>query len=445
MKRVSWCFVLTFACVGLAQSQTAPDVPGDSIPLIVSKGTPLRIALEKEISVKKVGQPIQGRVVEPVYAFDRLVVPVGSQALGEITQIGKVSKGKRTEGILNANFSPTRDVSIEFKELVLPDGKHLPIETVVSPGTEEVVHLVSTPEKEPEKKNAASKEIEEARREFKREWQAGMSQIKTPGKLHRLKRLAIAELPVRPQYIDAGTRYNAELQEPLDFGSEPYSAEAMSLVGSLPPPGSIVRALLVTPLSSATTQKDAPVEAIVSQPLFSADHHLILPQGSRLKGSVIQAHPAQKLKRNGELRIVFHSLEPAGGVKRAVDASLEGIEAARADNLKLDSEGGAHSTSPKTRYLTTGISIALVASDMHDAGDRTAAGGSGYRLVGALLGLLARSRPFAVGLGAYGAGVSVYSHFLTRGHDVVFPKDMPMDIGFGTRESEAASNGSGPS
>jgi hypothetical protein len=48
-------------------------------------------------------------------------------------------------------------------------------------------------------------------------------------------------------------------------------------------------------------------------------------------------------------------------------------------------------------------------------------------------------------LGAYGAGLSVYSHFLTRGHDVVFPKDMPMDIGFGARESEAASNGSGPS
>jgi hypothetical protein len=85
---------------------------------------------------------------------------VGSQVLGEITQIGKVSKGKRTEGILNVNFSPTRDVSIEFKELVLPGGKHLPIETAVSPGTEEVVHLVSTPEKEPEKKNAASKEIE---------------------------------------------------------------------------------------------------------------------------------------------------------------------------------------------------------------------------------------------------------------------------------------------
>ncbi len=73
---------------------------------------------------------------------------------------------------------------------------------------------------------------------------------------------------------------------------------------------------------------------------------------------------------------------------------------------------------------------------MQDVGERTAAGASGYRLEGALLGFLARSRPFAVGLGAYGAGLSVYSHFLTHGHDVVFPKDMPMDIGFGTRESE---------
>jgi hypothetical protein len=36
-------------------------------------------------------------------------------------------------------------------------------------------------------------------------------------------------------------------------------------------------------------------------------------------------------------------------------------------------------------------------------------------------------------MGAYGAAVSVYSHFIARGHEVVFPKNTAMEIGIGTR------------
>jgi len=32
--------------------------------------------------------------------------------------------------------------------------------------------------------------------------------------------------------------------------------------------------------------------------------------------------------------------------------------------------------------------------------------------------------------------LSVYSHFLARGRDVVYPKDMSMMIGLGTREKQ---------
>ena len=41
-------------------------------------------------------------------------------------------------------------------------------------------------------------------------------------------------------------------------------------------------------------------------------------------------------------------------------------------------------------------------------------------------------------MGAYGAGVSVYTNFIARGHDVVFPKDTAMTIGIGTRPPESA-------
>jgi hypothetical protein len=37
----------------------------------------------------------------------------------------------------------------------------------------------------------------------------------------------------------------------------------------------------------------------------------------------------------------------------------------------------------------------------------------------------------------YGATLSVYSNFLSRGHDVVYPKDTAMAIGFGSRVTGA--------
>lgn len=394
--------------------------------------------------VQKVGQPIHGRVVQPVYAFDRLVVPVGTQVTGQITKIEGISGKKRTLAILNADFTPARKIEVEFNDLVLADSKHIPLHTVVTPGSGQVIQLVSAGENEKKKtaKDAASEKIREAKQEAKRQWQNAMKQVKEPGKMHHLERYAVAQLPVHPQYIDAGTLYFAELQEPLDLGSEPLTAKTASTIGTLPPPGSLVHALLVTPLNSATTQKGAEVEAILSEPLFDGDH-LILPQGSRLKGSVVQVQPARHMNRNGQLRIVFHELVPPDGIKQKVDASLEGVQSGKGDRVHLDSEGGVQATSPKTRYLSTAVSVGLAAASFggdRDAragggagntSNRVAGGATGFKLVGIALGAFVHSQQLGMGLGAYGASISVYSHFLARGRDVIFPKNTAMEIGFG--------------
>ncbi len=65
-------------------------------------------------------------------------------------------------------------------------------------------------------------------------------------------------------------------------------------------------------------------------------------------------------------------------------------------------------------------------------------GASGFRFIGAAAGMLARSRIVSRGFGGYGAAMSIYYHFLARGRDVVYPKDMAMVIGLGTREGKAA-------
>ena len=433
----------------------APALPevSSSIPLTVPAGTPLKVALDQEVRIREVGQPVHGKVVEPVYSFDKIVVPAGSEVTGKIASIDGVSKMKRTEAAMNANFSPYRQVHVAFNELVLADGRHLPLHTIVSPASQGVLQFVPANAKEntgaaAEAKHAASRKISEVRQEARRQWDAAMEQLHQPGKMHRLERLGVAQLPYHPQYMDAGTSFNADLQTPLDFGTEPLEPEKLSAIGNPPPSGSVVHALLVTPLNSASAKKGEPVEAVISQPLV-VSNQLFLPQGSHIKGSVLQVRPARRLNRNGQLRIVFHQVVPPDGIEQKVEASLEGVEVAKGEHLSLDAEGGAQVTTPRTRYLTTAIAVALASSSMssdHDArfhggngagdpGAGAANGASGFGFLGSIVGVLAHSRVVASGFGIYGAAMSVYAHFLARGSDVVYPKDMSMVIGLGTRDT----------
>jgi type IV secretory pathway VirB10-like protein len=442
-------------------SERRPEPPAAVVPpapqtiqLIVPRGTPIQVALDEEVRVHKIGQTMHARVVEPVYAFDKLVVPVGSEVFGRITQIEATPKGKRTEAALNADFTPLRKIQVEFTEIVTKDGKHIPVHTSVAQGSGEVLRFSSAGEGEKKKtiKDTASQKTSEAKQQAKQEWDNAMKQLKTPGRMHRLKRLAQSQLPVHPQYIPTGTVYLAALNDPLDFGTEVMTPEVASSIGGVLPDGAVVHARLVTPLSSGNAKKDDPVEAVLSRPLFDQDR-LILPQGSRLRGTVLQAQPARRLKKNGQLRVTFRELVPPDGVPEKVEATLEAVEAAKSGNVKLDSEGGAEATNPKTRYLSTGLSLALAAaSGGGDSGDRdglsggNAAGGTGarvaggaggFKLVGMALGLAVKSRALGRAMGVYGAGISVYSNFMVRGREVVFPKDMAMDIGIGQRAKGA--------
>jgi hypothetical protein len=91
--------------------------------------------------------------------------------------------------------------------------------------------------------------------------------------------------------------------------------------------------------------------------------------------------------------------------------NLEGVEVDRQAHMKLDEEGGARTTDSKTRYLSTGLAVLLAAAAAHpdaehgtvdpggDPGVRTAAGGSGFRLTGALLSFAVKSTPVSIAFG----------------------------------------------
>ncbi len=417
----------------------SPETPKfiikENIDLTVPTGTALQVVLDREIRVQKVGQPIHGHLIEPVYTFDKLVLPVGTEVTGQISQIESVSAGRRTLAALDANLTPARKITVEFTELSLADGKHIPIQTTVVPGSGQVIRFVTASESQKKKgvKDAVIEKERQAKEEARRQFDSAMQQVKEPSKLRRVERYAVAQLPVRPQYIDAGAMYFAELGKPLEFGSEPLTPETAASMNSEIPEGTMVHARLMTPLNSASTQKRAEVEAVLSRPLVN-DGKLIVPQGSVLKGSVVQVRPARHWKHNGQLRFVFRDLVLPNGVESKVEAMLQGVQSDTADNLQLDAEGGAETKTSKTRYLRSGIAVGLAAATHEDEILNRAEGGAGgFKVVGIVIGATVHSQPLAIAMGAFGASRSIYNNFMARGTDVAFAKHTAMEIAIDTR------------
>jgi hypothetical protein len=433
-----------------------PQPTPKSILLSVPTSMALKVVLDQTLRIRRVGQPIHGTIVEPVYAFDQVVVPAGAAIAGEISAIDPVLKKRRIVAAMNGDFSPARQVHIVFTDLLLSDGRHVPVKTDVSPGSGEVLQFLPAAETKDRQgrnraKNVVSREIGEAEEAVKTDWEAAKTKLKEHEKMQKARRFAVAQFPYHPQYIDSGTNFTVHLQSPLEFGFRPITPTVLESIGSPVPGGSVVHAILITPLDSAHSRKGEPVEALITQPLVYSGH-LFLPEGSQLRGSVLQVRPARKLNRNGQLRIAFRQVVLPGGIQQAVDASLAGVAVEKGEHLKLDSEGGAQVTTPKTRYLTTAIAVLLASSSMADhdrdagihgadggdVGKGAANGASGFRFLGTIIGALSHSRVVASGFGFYGAAISVYSHFLARGRDVVYPKDMSMTVELGTTEKKPA-------
>ena len=368
----------------LRAAEVEPVAPA-IIPLTLSAGTPLRIAVDQRSRINHPGEVIHGTIVETVYAFDQVVIPAGSVATGHVKSIAPVPGLRRTMAYANGDFSPFRKYEVSFDSVTLPDGRQLPITTTVTPGTAQVVHLVSNPDKQQQKgaagratdraKSEAKGKIAEAKEQARESWE----KLTAPGKMHRLKEFLLAQSPYRRQYLQPGTRFVADLNTPLEFGTTPRTNEQLAAVGSEPVPDSTLKARLVAEVSSATATRGTQVTAVLTEPLYSPAHQLILPANSRLIGEVVKAQPARKLHRNGELRVIFERIETSEEAVQALAqlrvqaqsqaersqgmiGNLEGVEVDRRANMHLDEEGGAHTTDSKTRYLSSGLAVLLAAA-----------------------------------------------------------------------------------
>jgi len=160
-----------------------------------------------------------------------------------------------------------------------------------------------------------SRQIGEVKKEMKRQWEAGKKQLHEPGKMHRLERLAVAQLPYHPQYMDPGTGFNADLRRPLDFGAEPLTSALLEHIGTTPPSAAWFMQYLSRRSVRCTARRGSRGSGYYAN-RWSSPITWSFPEGSRLEGSVLQARPARRFSRNGQLRIVFHQVVPPAGQEK---------------------------------------------------------------------------------------------------------------------------------
>src|ERR1700732_4824847 len=129
MKRnMSW-MLLSYAVFGLtgvpAHAQERPD--GEVV--VIEPGNDFRAALEKGVRLKKIGQPITAKLLEPVYAGENLAIPAGATIKGHVSAISTVPMRKRAGRMLGGDFTPPKTAHVTFEQLVLSDGTTVPVHT----------------------------------------------------------------------------------------------------------------------------------------------------------------------------------------------------------------------------------------------------------------------------------------------------------------------------
>jgi hypothetical protein len=451
MKRAQLLFTAS-AVVGTLFAGTPAVAEGDAagVELVAGTGTPLRIALDKTVGVKRVGQMVTGTLIEPLYAYDRLILPVGTPVVGHIESLENPSKLARLRAWSGGDFAPRRHVVIQFESFSL-DGETVSFHARGLDGMSNVRRHVAAGARmratdAPGNAGTVTKAGHELKQKTQDSIEAARQQvseaiaaIKEPGRMERLKLMLIDQLPYHRQYLPKGTVYDADLQASLSFGRvDPVPSAAE---GTSPAPSSILRARLTTTLDSATSARGSRVEAVVTEPVLSADHHLVIPEGTRLTGEVTLARRARWLHRNGQLRFLIDSVQMPQRESTLL-ASLHSVDVSADEHVAVDEEGGASATNSKTRFVAPALAVLALAGagdgEDHPVSARHPNGGGGnpgamslggllgFNIIGAAVAPL--SQPLGLALAIFGVARTTYASVVGKGHDVRFAADTPIEL-----------------
>jgi hypothetical protein len=434
------------AASGAAWAQDTAAQAVESIPA----GIPLRVQLDKTYRLR-VGTKVQGHLTEPVYLFDHEVLPANSKVYGTIIGKHPVDHQTRMAAMFDGDLTPLKEAEVSFDQMETPDGNRYAIQTESTQRTSQVVHIATGERRQSHQ--SLGRHIVSVFHWARTKTEAVLA---APHKWDTVRQAVYQEIPIHPQELWVGTQYDAELTRPLPLPGQPHPSqvEAADLNG-LKLDGTI-RARLLDPVDSATAQVGTPIEAVLTEPLFEdapakgsagdapeaassatprkRTRRLLLPEGTHLLGSVVQAKAARMFGRNGSLRLSFRRVELPAGDVRVIQAQLMGAEGDKSERLRIDDEGGVHAGG--SNLFAAPASLGALAA----VGDRTGAGvvteaitGNGMDLVTRVAGALAADGGIVSGIGYYEAGKIVYDQWIGRGHEVAFARNTRLEIELAAR------------
>jgi hypothetical protein len=410
------------------QPETPPAAREDAMLLppkkpVLPVGTSFQVEIAQHYSMK-VGVVLDGRLLHPIYFDGRLVVAENTPVRGRVAALEAAPK-TRWHARLRGDFTPFHTVRVQFNELLLPGGP-LPMESATAADGAPVLRLRG-PGSSPKRSRVA------------RYWLLARNRVQdrvayftAPGLGDRTLQLLYHQLPYHPERIEAHTAWSFELMEPLPLGDIQTTAPVPAHPATATEGAETwnVHALLLRNLTSAHARPGDPVEALVVEPVYDRESELVVPQGSRLIGKVTAAKAARFFGRNGKLRFAFQQVRFPEGSAHSVQGSLAGASTEKPQDLTLDAEG---TVSPRSQSsVIAPLLLTMLAGRALDedgnlfVGTGVASNGLGF--VGRIVGVAAKNRNLAAGIGFYAAGLSVYENFLRSGHDVVFPKDTWIEI-----------------
>jgi len=398
----------------MLSTQISFAVPNSTKQLTVSSGTLFRVELTHRTRLQK-GRAVQGRLLEAVYAENRLVIPSGAMLEGKITEVHPSSHGRRLDAKFHGDFTPLSDPVVEWTALSRNDGFEYRLQAESTAGAGSTLYFRSARAGHPSL--------------FRRAWDgfvgrknSALDTVKAPHKFERLERFFWSQMPYHPQYMEEGTQYEMALTRDLSLAADsPLAQMSLHEQNTLVHLVS-VHSRLQSDISSEKAKAGDPVLATVTQPVLNEQNELIIPQNSILHGRVLSAVPPRKWGRNGILRFSFDELTWPSGFRQSVEGTASAIESSPDAKVEIDEEGGVARQTNRSiaAPLVMGLLSASALGDDDGGLGKAAVSSNGFALVGRLAAIGIGSRYVGGSIGAVGTGRAVYTRFLARGKDTHF-------------------------
>jgi hypothetical protein len=418
---------LIFPVRNHAQTVPGTDVSGTET-VIIPEGVPLHVRVTRRTHLGK-GAEVEGVLTEPVYVYDRLILPSGAVIRGRVSRLVPSDRKIRTQALLNGDVTPLHDPVVNFTSIRVGD-QDVALSSEALLRSVQLVNFVPGGQKQ--------SLVQKARKMIKERIQSVHDAFLAPGKQDRALKLLYSQMPYHPQRIWPGSQFIADLNAPAALTVPAEAAPVVAPADASTLDNIVVTARLVDPLSSDLAKKGDVVNAVVTRPVFNPQHQMVLAEGARLEGTVLQAEASRSFGRNGQLRFVFRGVQRTHEEQQQIHGTLTAAEGSSAQNITVDQEGGVKSNPDKNRFvapLVLGV-LAVAGHDRDRDGNglgRDTVASNGFGIVARILALTVNDRNVSTGFATYALAKSIYFRFLTRGHAVAFPRDTLVQVQLGTR------------